>query len=83
MGRQRFRDGARNPAAQTVAYALTHTLRLDHTLAPQDCQMLRHERLLQIKVGCEAANRLISLNQPAHDHETVRARQRLQEIAGV
>ena len=62
MGRQRFRDRARNPASQTVANPLANTLRLDHTIAPQDCQMLRHECLLQIKVGCEAANRLISLN---------------------
>lgn len=83
MGRQRFRYGARNPTAQTVAHALAGALRLDDTLAPQDCEVLRHKCLLQVKISCQAANTLISLNQPAHDHETVRARQRLQEIAGV
>ena len=55
----------------------------DDPLVPQDCQMLRHQRLLQIKVGCETANGLISLNQPTHDHETMRTCQRPQEIAGV
>lgn len=74
MGRQRLCDGARGATAQAIANCLARAPGLNDTLAPQDCQMLRHEGLLQIKVGCEAAHTLISLNQPAHDHETMRAR---------
>lgn len=83
MGRQRLGDCPRNTAAQTVTHGLAHAFRLDDSLTPQDCQMLRHQRLLQVKVGCETANRLISLNQPTHDHETMRTCQHPQEVAGI
>jgi hypothetical protein len=71
MGRQRFCDGASDAARQAVADCLTGAPSLHDALTPQDCQMLRYQRLLQIKIGGQAANALISLNQAADDHETM------------
>lgn len=80
---QRFGDGTRNTTAQAIADFLADTAGFNDTLTPQDCQMLRHQRLLQIKIGRQIANTLISLNQATNNHETMRVRQRPQEIAGV
>jgi hypothetical protein len=46
------------PLRQAVADCLTGAPRLNDALTPQDCQMLRHQRLLQIKVGCESRQRI-------------------------
>lgn len=72
MRRERLCDGACNPAAQPIPYGLTLSARLNDTSTSQDCQMLRHKRLRQIKIRRQAAHTLISLNKPTDDHETMR-----------
>lgn len=81
MACERLGDVARDAAAQTVVNSLPVPARFDDTLAAQDGEVLRHEGRLNIKIIGQAANALISLNETADDHETVRARQRPQQIA--
>ena len=83
MSRQRLRDLARNAAGQVVVNGLPRPPGLNEALAPQDAQMLGNQGLLYLKFGSEAANALISLNEPADDHETMRVRQRPQQITGI
>ena len=81
MAGERFGDVASDAAAQTVVDGLPVPARFDDTLPAQDGEVLRHKGRLKIKIAGKAANALISLNETAHDHETVRARQRPQQIA--
>ena len=69
MGRQRLGDGARGATTQAIADCLTGAAGFNDALTPQNCQMLRHQRLLQINAS--------AVWRP------MRVRQRLQEIAGV
>ena len=83
MGCQRLCDGAGGATTEAIADCLTGAAGFNDALTSQNCQMLRHQRLLQIKIGRQTADALISLNQATNNHETMRVRQRLQEIAGV
>ena len=83
MGRQRLGDGARHAAGEMIAHRLARSPRLNDTLAPQDSQVLRDKRLLEVKICSQAADTLISLNQATHDHETMWVRERPQKVAGV
>jgi len=81
--RERFCDGTRNPAAEPIPYRLALSACLNDTSTSQDCQMLRHKRLRQIKVGGQPADTLISLNQPADDHEQALLTQALGVLEGL
>lgn len=81
MRPQRHGYVARDIAGEAVVDGLSSSLRFDDALPPQNREVLRHERWLKAKFGSKAANALISLNQAANNHETMRARQRSQEVA--
>jgi len=81
MGGERCGNVARDAAGKPIANGLALPLRLHNALAAQDGEMLRHKNGLKAKVAGQPADALISLNQTADDHETVRARQRPHQLA--
>ncbi len=81
MRGKRFSYGASNATSQAIVDRLSLPARFHHPLTTQDREMLRDQSRLERKVARQAANTLISLNEATDDHETVRVRQRSQQVA--
>jgi hypothetical protein len=79
----RLHDGARARTGDRIVHRLTVAARAYDALAAKDGEMLRNERLADAQGGGERADRLLAFDQPAHNHEPVRAGERLQEFAGL